>query len=212
MDSKRNNFVRFQSWSSEKSSSFEHQHSMNDRKYSRNCFRATFDRFFESFWRGFGRESETINSLKNNPITIPSVDGQPRKDHSGPKKTKILDPQDQFLQTWNKIFVLSCVISVALDPLFFYTPVLKVDDKEKKCLSFESDETLAIIASVLRSVTDAFYAIHIYFQFRTGIIPPSRVFGRGELIDDTMAIAKRYLSTYFIIDILAILPCPQVWV
>ncbi|KAF5464461.1 hypothetical protein F2P56_014536 [Juglans regia] len=210
MDSKRNNFVRFQSWSSEKSSSFEHQHSMNDRKYSRNCFRATFDRFFESFWRGFGRESETINSLKNNPITIPSVDGQPRKDHSGPKKTKILDPQDQFLQTWNKIFVLSCVISVALDPLFFYTPVLKVDDKEKKCLSFESDETLAIIASVLRSVTDAFYAIHIYFQFRTGIIPPSRVFGRGELIDDTMAIAKRYLSTYFIIDILAILPCPQV--
>ncbi|XP_040988351.1 cyclic nucleotide-gated ion channel 1-like [Juglans microcarpa x Juglans regia] len=210
MDSKRNNFVRFQSWSSEKSSSFEHQHSMNDRKYSRNSSRATFDRFFESFWRGFGRGSETNKSLKNNQISIPShVDGQPRKDHSGPKKTKILDPQDQFLQTWNKIFVLSCVISVALDPLFFYTPVLKVNGK-KKCLSFEWDKTLAIIASVLRSVTDAFYAIHIYFQFRTGIIPPSRVFGRGELIDDPMAIAKRYLSTYFIIDILAILPCPQV--
>ncbi|ONI23395.1 hypothetical protein PRUPE_2G186700 [Prunus persica] len=47
-------------------------------------------------------------------------------------------------------------------------------------------------------------------KFRTGFIAPSsRVFGRGELIDDPMAIAKRYLSSYFIIDILAILPLPQ---
>ncbi|KAF5464383.1 hypothetical protein F2P56_014462 [Juglans regia] len=213
MDSRRNNFARFQCWSSEKSSSFEHQHSMNDRKYSRNSSRTTFGRLFESFRRGlFERGSETYKSLENNPISIPShVYGQPRKDHSGPKKTKVLDPEDQFLQTWNKIFVLCCVVSVALDPLFFYTPVLKVNEK-KKCLSFETHETLAIIASVLRSVTDAFYAIHIYFQFRTAIIPPDsrHVFGRGELIVDTMAIAKRYLSTYFIIDILAILPCPQV--
>ncbi|KAG6667070.1 cyclic nucleotide-gated ion channel 1-like isoform X2 [Carya illinoinensis] len=212
MGSRRNNFVRFPSWSSEKSSSFEHQHSMNDRKFSRNSSRATFDRFFESFLKGFGRGSETIRGLKNNPTSIPSVDhDQPRKDHSGSKKTKIFDPQDQFLQTWNKIFVLSCMVSVALDPLFFYTPVFKVDE-EKKCLDCDSDKTLAIIASVLRSVTDVFYAIHIYFQFRTGIIPPSsrHVFGRAELIDDPMAIAKRYLSSYFIIDILAIVPCPQV--
>ncbi|KAG6730286.1 hypothetical protein I3842_01G072400 [Carya illinoinensis] len=182
MDSRRNNFVR-------------------------NSSRPTFGRVFERFRRGF----ETIRSLKSSPISIPSVDGQPRKDHSGPKKTKIFDPQDQLVQTWNKIFVLSCVVSVALDPLFFYTPVLKVY-KEEQCLSFESDKTLEIIASVLRSVTDAFYAIHIYFQFRTGIIPPSsrhHVFGWGELIVDPKAIAKRYLSTYFIIDILGILPCPQ---
>ncbi|KAF3968931.1 hypothetical protein CMV_007234 [Castanea mollissima] len=37
----------------------------------------------------------------------------------------------------------------------------------------------------------------------------SQVFGRGELIDDPVAIAKRYISTHFIIDILAILPLPQ---
>lgn len=201
---------RFQSWSSEKSSSFEHQHSMNDRNYSRNSTGSTFGRVYESFRRNFERGSETIKSLKNNPKSIPSVNDLPRKDHPGPRKTKILDPQDQFLQTWNKFFVISCVVSVALDPLFFYIPILNVNEKEK-CLNFESDKTLAIIASVFRSATDAFYAIHIYFQFRTGIIPPStRVFGRGELIDDPMAIAKRYLSTYFIIDILAILPCPQV--
>ncbi|KAL4644567.1 hypothetical protein ACB092_02G174100 [Castanea dentata] len=104
------------------------------------------------------------------------------------------------------VFVLSCVIAVALDPLFFYIPV--IDDKDK-CL--DSDETLTIIACVLRSLCDVFYILHISLQFRTGFIAPSsRVFGRGVPINDPVAIAKRYLSTYFLIDILSILPLPQV--
>ncbi|KAK4403659.1 Cyclic nucleotide-gated ion channel 1 [Sesamum angolense] len=48
-------------------------------------------------------------------------------------------------------------------------------------------------------------------KFRTGFIAPSsRVFGRGVLVEDSWEIAKRYLSSYFIIDILAVLPLPQV--
>ncbi|KAG2725516.1 hypothetical protein I3760_01G069800 [Carya illinoinensis] len=114
-----------------------------------------------------------------------------------------LYPQGEFLDRWNKLFALSCAISLALDPLFFYLPML--NDK-RICLAL--DETMAIFVSVLRSVTDAFYAIHIYFQFRTVIIQPSsRVFGT---VDLTVRIAKRYLSTYFTVDILAILPLPQV--
>ena len=120
--------------------------------------------------------------------------------------SRMYDPQDQFLQTWNKIFMLSCVISMVLDPLFFYIPV--IHDKDK-CL--DSDHKLAIIACVLRSLFDAFYVLHIIFQFRTGFIAPSsQVFGRGVTITDPVAIAKRYLSTYFLIDILSILPLPQV--
>ncbi|KAJ6387525.1 hypothetical protein OIU78_017278 [Salix suchowensis] len=60
---------------------------------------------------------------------------------------------------------------------------------------------MEITASVLRSFTDIFYMLHIIFQFRTG---------RGVLVDDTWAIAKRYLSSYFLIDILSVLPLPQV--
>ncbi|KAG6730272.1 hypothetical protein I3842_01G072000 [Carya illinoinensis] len=113
-----------------------------------------------------------------------------------------LYPQGEFLDRWNKLFVLSCAISLALDPLFFYIPMLK---DQQICL--HSDRTLAIVVSVLRSVTDAFYAIHIYFKFRTVIVQPSsRVFGT---VDLTVRIAKRYLSTYFTVDILAILPLPQ---
>ncbi|KAJ6340603.1 hypothetical protein OIU77_008377 [Salix suchowensis] len=70
---------------------------------------------------------------------------------------------------------------------------------------------MEITASVLRSFTDIFYILHIIFEFRTGFIAPSsRVFGRGVLVEDTWAIAKRYLLSYFLIDILAVLPLPQV--
>jgi len=79
----------------------------------------------------------------------------------------------------------------------------------KKCI--ELDTRMEITAIILRSFTDIFYILHIVFQFRTGFIAPSsRVFGRGVLVEDAWAIAKRYLSSYFLIDILAVLPLPQV--
>ncbi|KAJ6387528.1 hypothetical protein OIU78_017281 [Salix suchowensis] len=121
-------------------------------------------------------------------------------------RKKILHPKGPFLQKWNKIFVLSCLIAVSLDPLFFYVPVI---EDGKKCLSLDS--TMEITASVLRSVMDIFYMLRIIFQFRTGFIAPSsRVLGRGVLVEDTRAIIKRYLSSYFLIDILSVLPLPQV--
>jgi cyclic nucleotide gated channel len=117
----------------------------------------------------------------------------------------ILDPQGQFLQTWNNFCMLCCVASVAVDPLFFYIPMKKTDGE--KCLDL--DKTVAINACVFRSIIDAFYAIHIIFQFRTGFIAPSSR-GGDQLNDDPKAIAKRYLLSYFIIDTLSILPLPQV--
>ncbi|XP_075644751.1 putative cyclic nucleotide-gated ion channel 10 [Castanea sativa] len=141
--------------------------------------------------------------FKKRKSILPVSDQQ----ESAPRRT-FIDPRRQFLLTWNKIFMLSCVISMALDPLFFYIPV--IHDKDK-CL--DSDLTLAKIACVLRSLFDAFYVLHIIFQFRTGFTTPySLVFGLGEPIADPVAIAKRYLSTYFLIDILSILPLPQVLV
>ncbi|KAG6387765.1 hypothetical protein SASPL_152957 [Salvia splendens] len=132
-------------------------------------------------------------------------DSRSEKDDEEPRR-KILDPQGPFLQKWNKIFVLSCLIAISLDPLFFYIPII---NGEKKCLDL--DKKLEIAASILRSFTDIFYLTHIIFQFRTGFIDPySRVFGRGVLVEDSWKIAKRYLTSYFIIDILAVLPLPQI--
>ena len=78
-------------------------------------------------------------------------------------KTYILDPREKFLQGWNVVFVLSCVTTVALDPLFFYLPVIIQD---KKCIWF--DNRLWITVLVLRSFFDFIYLVHIILQFRTG--------------------------------------------
>ncbi|KAA8516169.1 hypothetical protein F0562_019348 [Nyssa sinensis] len=201
MNFNRNKFVRFQDWSSERSLSSERELSTEDGLFPRKS-RSTESSVARGLRRGFEKGSEGIKSLKNSLSFRPSSD-QPTKEISCRKR--ILDPQGSFLQKWNKIFVFSCVIAVSLDPLFFYIPVI---DGTRKCL--EVDKKLEITACVLRSFIDIFYVLHIIFQFHTGFIAPSsRVFGRGELIEDRYAIAKRYFF-YFIIDVLSVLPLPQV--
>ncbi|KAK2993856.1 hypothetical protein RJ640_003968, partial [Escallonia rubra] len=173
--------------------------SSSERQSSNSCISSVMG----SIKRGFEKGSKEIRSLKN-LLNLQSASDQPTKESGSGKK--VLDPQGPFLQRWNKFFVLACVIAVSLDPLFFYIPVI---NGKEKCLDL--DNGLKIIACILRSVTDIFYILHIIFQFRTGFIAPSsRVFGRGELTEDPYAIARRYLSSYFIIDLLAVLPLPQV--
>ncbi|CAL9156836.1 unnamed protein product [Musa hybrid cultivar] len=122
---------------------------------------------------------------------------------------KIFDPQDVLLLRMNRLFVASCILSIAVDPLFFYLPVI---DQDSNCVGI--DRKLGATSTTLRTLIDAFYLIRMALQFRTAYIAPSsRVFGRGELVIDPTQIAIRYLRRYFIIDFLAVLPLPQfvVW-
>ena len=121
-------------------------------------------------------------------------------------KTYILDPREKFLQGWNVVFVLSCVTAVALDPLFFYLPVIIQD---KKCIWF--DNRLWITVLILRSFFDFIYLVHIILQFCTGFIDKKLLkSGKPELNTNARKIAKKYLWPRLIFDILAILPIPQV--
>ncbi|GLU01346.1 hypothetical protein SLE2022_186580 [Rubroshorea leprosula] len=119
---------------------------------------------------------------------------------------KIFDPQDKLLLLCNKLFFISCILAVSVDPLFFYLPVI---DDSSKCLGL--DRKLATVTTTLRTIIDAFYLVRMALQFRTAYIAPSsRVFGRGELVIDPAQIAKRYLQRYFIVDFLAVFPLPQI--
>ncbi|CAL2242001.1 unnamed protein product [Prunus armeniaca] len=201
MNSVGHKFVRFEDWHLDRSVSSEHEASTGHGRNPRRA-RPSVNAVFRGLRRGLERGSDQIRSLKK-PLSSTSVGNWSARE-SGSRR-KILDPQGSFLQNWNKIFVITCVIAVSVDPLFLYTAVV---DGENKCVGV--DKRLLIITCVLRSFIDVFHILHIIFQFRTGFIAPSsRVFGRGELIDDPVAIAKRYLSSYFIIDVLAILPLPQ---
>ncbi|CAL1409708.1 unnamed protein product [Linum trigynum] len=120
---------------------------------------------------------------------------------------RIFHPLERVVRRWDAIFLALTAVALFLDPLFLYIP--RINSRHGCVIRF--DGNLVITATVLRSVADAFHLIRIFFRFRTGFpAPSSRVFGAGELVMDASAIARRYLSSYFIVDLLSVLPLPQV--
>lgn len=120
-------------------------------------------------------------------------------------KRRILDPRGQTIHRWNKIFLVACLISLFVDPLFFYLPVVQ----DEVCI--EIGITLEVVLTIIRTIADIFYMVQIFMRFRTAYVAPSsRVFGRGELVIDSSKIAMRYLSKDFWLEFIAALPLPQV--
>ncbi|KAI5346248.1 hypothetical protein L3X38_014127 [Prunus dulcis] len=124
----------------------------------------------------------------------------------------------------NNIFISSCVLGVLLDPLFLYIPMLNQDIK---CMKL--DNTLMIAALVSRSFTDLFYIGRIIFQacriilqvcrfkncpaFMNLFLPESSSSELNQLRNEYLpksSIAKKIWQSSIIVDILAILPLPQV--
>ncbi|KAK9061553.1 hypothetical protein SSX86_018735 [Deinandra increscens subsp. villosa] len=120
-------------------------------------------------------------------------------------KKKILDPRGLTIRKWNNIFLIACLVSLFVDPLFFYLPSVRTNNV---CINIGF--TLEISLTIVRSIADVFYVIHIYIRFRTAYVAPSsRVFGRGELVIDSSRIAREYIKGGLWIDVLAALPLPQ---
>lgn len=122
-------------------------------------------------------------------------------------KKKILDPRGQTIRKWNNIFLIACLISLFVDPLFFYLPSVRTNNV---CINIGF--TLEIGLTIVRSMADVFYMLQIYVRFRTAYVAPSsRVFGRGELVIDSSKINKKYFRGGLWIDVIAALPLPQVY-
>lgn len=121
------------------------------------------------------------------------------------EKREILDPRGPIISRWNKIFLAACLVSLFVDPLFFYLPQVR----QEMCIDIGI--SLEVVLTSIRTIADMFYIIHIFIRFRTAYVAPSsRVFGRGELVVDPSKIASRYFRMSFWIDLFASLPLPQV--
>ncbi|XP_024987687.1 cyclic nucleotide-gated ion channel 1-like isoform X2 [Cynara cardunculus var. scolymus] len=119
---------------------------------------------------------------------------------------EFFDPEGRFILQWNKTFLLFSVVALSLDPLFFYIPVV---DGTQKCL--DVDRKLEVVLCVLRSFADMLYVFHIIIQFRTAYVPRyNHILGKRLFIDEPHYVARRYLKSYFVIDVLASFPLPQV--
>ncbi|CAL5442538.1 unnamed protein product [Camellia sinensis] len=120
----------------------------------------------------------------------------------------VMNPHTKVVQQWNKFIVISCLVAIFVDPLFFFLLTVQQDNK---CIVINWALTTAIV--VFRSMTDFIYFIHILLQFRLAYVAPeSRVVGAGELVDHPKKIALNYLFGYFLLDLFIVLPLPQVQV
>ncbi|KAL6123830.1 hypothetical protein ACLB2K_076347 [Fragaria x ananassa] len=129
-----------------------------------------------------------------------------------PTMKEIVDPEGPFNPKWNIIFIVSCVIAVLLDPLFLYIPIINED---MKCLRV--DKNLKIEALVLRSLTDICYLLNIFLQvYRSKICSALRSGSCSSFLPNFKKIlpdiAKTMWQSYVLIDILAVLPLPQVMI
>ncbi|XP_030500455.2 putative cyclic nucleotide-gated ion channel 13 isoform X2 [Cannabis sativa] len=121
----------------------------------------------------------------------------PSKNKDRIKVEKILNPWAASpREQWNKIFLASCVIGVMIDPLFLYIPIV---NDENKCL--DKDHNVMAISLVLRSLTDFSYVLHIIFRLQIALAM-SKEFG--------LSIFTGFPWSYLLIDVLSILPLPQV--
>lgn len=117
---------------------------------------------------------------------------------------QILDPDSDIVAYWNKIFLVTSLLALFIDPLYFFLPTVG----GPACLT--ADGELRIFLTVLRSFADMFYWLHMIMKFRTAFIAPNtRIFGRGDLVMDPHQIAMRYLKSDFFIDLAATIPLPQ---
>ncbi|CAN1808354.1 Cyclic nucleotide-gated ion channel 17 [Linum perenne] len=123
----------------------------------------------------------------------------------------MLDPGSDIVLRWNRIFLVSCLMALFIDPLYFYLPTIVTRKGDETAYCVDTDHKLRIVVTFFRTVADLFYLLHMVLKFRTAYVAPSsRVFGRGELVMDPKLIARRYMRSDFFVDLIATLPLPQI--
>lgn len=151
-----------------------------------------------------------LNPGRKHNITETLKFGRPKvyPENHEPWRKRILDPGSDIVLKWNWVFIISCLLALFVDPLYFFMPIIG-GTKDLSCV--KTDLNLRIVVTILRTIADFFYLLHVIIKFRTAYVAPNtRVFGRGELVMDPKEIARRYLRSDFLIDLIATLPLPQV--
>ncbi|XP_042010785.1 probable cyclic nucleotide-gated ion channel 20, chloroplastic isoform X1 [Salvia splendens] len=118
----------------------------------------------------------------------------------------VINPHAKLVQWWKKFFVICCIVASFLDPFFFF---LFFVNKDYNCVELIWPKTREFL--ILRTIIDCVYFMHILLQFRLAYVAPeTRVAGSGDLVDDPKMIAWNYFTTYFLVDLVVVLPLPQI--
>ncbi|CAN7052292.1 unnamed protein product [Brassica rapa subsp. trilocularis] len=142
------------------------------------------------------RRFPIVSAVDIGGVTVARNDDDPTNNVLHLRMTRIVN--------WWKTVLFVCVLALAFDPLFFFIPVI---DSHKFC--FTLDKKLGVAVCVLRTLIDVFYVIHFIFHFITELVAPR---SRASLRGNSKPIRKRLFFFYFSVDIVSVLPIPQVMV
>ncbi|KAI3724167.1 hypothetical protein L2E82_35935 [Cichorium intybus] len=118
----------------------------------------------------------------------------------------VMNPHAKVVRRWNKLVITSCSFAIVIDPLFCY--LLSVN-KDLRCIGIDWRVTKPVV--IFRSMLDLIFLIHMLVQFRLAFFSPkSRLKGAPELVDHPRKTAQHYLSGYFFLDLLIVLPVPRI--
>ncbi|CAN7000834.1 unnamed protein product [Brassica rapa subsp. trilocularis] len=120
----------------------------------------------------------------------------------------IMNPHSKFVQMWTRFLAFSCLVAIFIDPAFLFLLSIRQDNK---CIEFDWPKTKVFVS--LRSMSDLIFFMNILLQFRLAYVAPeSRIVGAGQLVDHPRKIASNYLRGKFLLDLLIVLPMPQIMI
>ncbi|KAJ9535309.1 hypothetical protein OSB04_un001584 [Centaurea solstitialis] len=131
-----------------------------------------------------------------------------------PRARGPLDPRSDWIQDWNRVFLLVCATGLFIDPLFFYTFSIS-----EACMCVFLDGWFAVTVTALRCVTDALHVWNMWLRFKM-----SRWWHhhrRRRMSHDDGGVARTKAARIitkakkgFFFDLFVILPIPQLvlWV
>ncbi|KAI9087393.1 hypothetical protein K1719_030713 [Acacia pycnantha] len=120
----------------------------------------------------------------------------------------VMNPHTKIVQHWSKFFAISCIVAIFVDPLFFFLLGVK---QEKRCIFIDWKLAWALVC--VRSINDFVCFLNMLLQFRLAYVAPdSRAVGASDLVDHPKKIALHYLKSYFLVDLFAVFPLPQIMI
>ncbi|CAN4087407.1 unnamed protein product [Withania somnifera] len=146
-------------------------------------------------------DEEDENEYSHECNKIGGLHGHGRNDKTGLNiiiglffsRNMLIDPKAQWVQEWNRVFLLVCAIGLFVDPLFFYAISLS-----ESCMCLFVDGWFAVTVTVLRCMADGLHVWNMWLQFKM------------------MINSRPYLKANkgFLFDLFVILPLPQLvlWV
>ncbi|XP_015878201.3 cyclic nucleotide-gated ion channel 1-like [Ziziphus jujuba] len=153
-------------------------------------------------------EKELLTKKDVNFVITNSSSGNSSKDLRA-KAKQIFNPWGPYLPMWKNIFLVSCLIAISIDPLFLYIPYI---NEKTKCI--QMDQKLKIVALVLRCITDISYLIYMIIHMLNGFERKAtralEMTKKSGLIGKAKPMFWMIPWSFILIDILAILPIPQV--